>query len=53
MSLFDVFSCQEAIPFLLHPASHASMTASIFTTVGIALERHLAVCSPFKHGQVN
>ncbi len=40
-----VLSCR-LFPYLLYPFQFISMSASIFMTVGIALERYIAVHYP-------
>ncbi len=38
-------------PYLLYPLLNISMTASVFMTVGIALERYIAVHYPIDYSQ--
>ena len=44
---------QAAFPYFLYPAISISMTASVFMTVGIALERYIAVHYPIDYSQVS
>ena len=39
-------------PYLLYPLQAISLSASIFMTVAIALERYIAISQPFNHRYV-
>ena len=42
----------ELFPVFLFPVNHISMTGSIFTTVGVTVERFLAVHKPHYYNQI-
>ena len=39
------------LPYLIHPFTSITFSASIFTTVALSYERHNALCNPIQHRQ--
>ena len=46
----DIYT--KTFPIFLYPLNHISMTGSIFTTVGVTLERFIAIYKPIYYNQV-
>ena len=59
-AIFGAFSWSDPIaktlynyslPYLTHPFTSITFSASIFTTVALSYERHNALCNPIQHRQ--
>ena len=50
--IVETYFYTKTFPILLYPLNHISMTGSIFTTVGVTLERFIATYKPIYYNQV-